>query len=150
MGKMLWLLLIAATVWPSVNTFPQPASQVGPRNCRIVDVTLMRAGEVDYVDGMRVPDDVGPLNFLRERERSSPRSCLLVFLPVAATLRQFDDFQVIAGKIQYDNLHIYVYGPVYRSKVNEVFLGPPVDPDDLRLGPHGPLPWPDRQPEKKQ
>jgi len=87
MKKVLWLLLITGAIGPSVNTFPKPTPQVGPRNCRIIDMTFTKTGEVDYVDGMKVPDEVGLLNFLRQREKSSPSCCLLVFVPVATNIQ---------------------------------------------------------------
>jgi hypothetical protein len=150
MKKALWLLLIISAIGPSVNTFPKPAPQVGPRNCRIVDVTVTKAGEVDYVDGIKVPDEVGLLNFLRAREKLSPSCCLLLFVPVATSIRELDDFRVIAGKMQYVAFHVYVYESEYRDTVDELVFGNGFNSDDLRLSPRGPLPWPDRQPEKRK
>jgi len=149
MKKALWLLLVTGAIGPGVKTFSEPAPQVGPRNCRIVDVTLTRNGEVDYVDGIKVPEDVGPLNFIRQREKSSPRCCLLVFVPLMTSIREIEDFRVIAGKMQYVDFHLYVYENDYRGSVSELVFGPAFNPDELRSSPQGPVPWPDRQPAKK-
>ncbi len=149
MKKALWLLLIIGAISPSVNTFPKPALQVGPRNCRIIDVTFIGTSEVDYVDGIKVPDELGPLNFIRRREKSSPRSCLLLLVPLTTRIRELDDFSVIAGKMQYEDFHIYVYENQYRDSVNELVLGNAFNSEELRSSPHGPLPWPDRRPAQK-
>lgn len=146
MKKAILLLLFAAAS-PTANTFPDPARQVGPRNCRIVDLVPTRGGEVNYVDGIRVPDETGLLNFLRQREKASPRSCLLVFTPLMTTVRQLEDLRVIAGKMQYEDFHLYVYESQYRDTVNELLFGRASDSGQLRLTPRGPLPWPDHSAE---
>lgn len=149
MKKALWLLLVIGAIGPSVKTTPKPEPQVGPRNCRIIDVTVTRAGEVEYIDGIKVPDNMGPLNFIRQREKASPHSCLLVFVPLTTSIREIEDFRVIAGKMQYEDFHVYVYENQYRDSVNELIFGSAFNPDELRSSPQGPLPWPDRRPANK-
>ena len=149
MKKGLWILLVSAAITPGVSAFQRPAAQRGPSDCRIVDVTFDKTGEVDYVDGMGVPAEVGLLNSLRQHEKSSPRSCLLVFVPLATTIRTIEDLRVIAGKMQYQEFHLYVYEKRYRDSVNELVFGSAFKSDELRSGAHGPLRWPDRGPMKE-
>jgi hypothetical protein len=118
-------------------------------SCRIVDVIAIKSGDVEYVDGMRVPGDVTTIDYLRQQEKSSPRTCLLLFVPSSVKIRDIEDFRVIAGKMQYEDFHPYLYEDRYRDLVREILYGSPVNPDELRSGPQGQLAWPDHQRETK-
>jgi hypothetical protein len=109
---------------------------------------MTNAVEVGYVDGIRVPDEVGWLEYLRRKEKSSPRSCLLLFVPTSVKIQDVEDFHVVAGKMQYEDFHVYVYDQ-HRRLVTEFLHGPPVNADELRSGPNGPFGWPDQNPNEK-
>jgi hypothetical protein len=141
MKRMLLILIIALVArWASAQTPSQDRHEV----CRIVDMVVKKAGEVDYVDGKRVPGNFVNIDYLREQEKSSPRSCLLLFVTSEVKLQDIEDFRVIAtGKMQYQDFHAYLYDPA-RDSFSEILYGPTVAPDKLRSSPRGLIPWPDR------
>ena len=141
MKRMLLILIIVVVArWASAQT----PSQAGHEVCRIVDMVVKKAGEVDYVDGKRVPGNFVNIDYLREQEKSSPRSCLLLFVTSSVKVQDIEDFRVIAtGKMQYQDFHAYLYDPA-RDSFREILYGPTVAPDKLRSSPRGLIPWPDR------
>ena len=141
MKRMLLILIIALVArWASAQTPSQDRHEV----CRIVDMVVKKAGEVDYVDGKRVPGNFVNIDYLREQEKSSPRSCLLLFVTSEVKLQDIEDFRVIAtGKMQYQDFHAYLYDPA-RDSFSEILYGPTVAPDKLRSSPRGLIQWPDR------
>ena len=141
MKRMLLILIIALVArWASAQTPSQDRHEV----CRIVDMVVKKAGEVDYVDGKRVPGNFVNIDYLREQEKSSPRPCLLLFVTSLVKVQDIEDFRVIAtGKMQYQDFHAYLYDPA-RDSFSEILYGPTVAPDKLRSSPRGLIPWPDR------
>jgi hypothetical protein len=144
MRKTFWLLLLGGVITFCFDGVSQEIPHVGSQACRIVDISPMGRGEI-YVDGMRVPEELGLLNFLRQSEKSSPSSCLRAFVPLTTTIRDIEDLRVIAGKMQYEEFHVYVYEKDYRDSVSEIVFGSTFNADELRSSPRGPVAWPDRQ-----
>src|SRR6266436_3515749 len=97
---MLFFLILL----PTVNSFGQSPSQVNGGPCRIVDIVAKRGGEVDYVDGKRV---LITYDYLRELEKSSPRTCLSLFVSINVKINDIEGVRAIAGKMQYKELHVY-------------------------------------------
>jgi hypothetical protein len=64
-------------------------------------------------------------------------------------IQDIEDFRVIAGKMQYEDFHAYLYEDRDRDLVREIRYGSPVSPGELRSGPKGYLSWPDHQSERK-
>ena len=142
MNKILLLLFVTFIEgWTSVSVLAQTPQRDSHAECRIVDMVVRKAGEVDYVDGRRVPGNFVNIDYLREQEKSSPRSCLLLFVTSSVKIQDIEDFRVLAtGKMQYQDFHAYLYDPA-RDSFSEILHGPTVTPDKLRLGPHGTIPW---------
>jgi len=139
----LFLLILIFTPRDPINSTPQGATQVGRKGCRIVDEVITKSGEVDYVDGVRVPEELGVLETLRRREKVSPCTCMLAFVATAARIRDVEDFRVMAGKMDYQEYHAYLYEDRYRDTATEILYGPRVNMNELRSGPHGQVPLPD-------
>src|SRR5579862_6690981 len=73
---------------------PQTPHQDSNGECRIVDMVVKTSGEVDYVDGKRVPGNFVNIDYLREQEKSSPRSCLRLFVTSSVKIQDIEDFRV--------------------------------------------------------
>jgi hypothetical protein len=140
MRNALWLLFFvcAATRLPVIA----PAQVRSQNDCRIVDFVMKNTGEVDYVDGKRVPGKLVDLFYLQEQEKSSPRSCLALFVTSSAKIRDIEGTRVIAGKMGYKDFHAYLYEP-NRDSASEILYGPDIKAEELRSSPNGPIPWPD-------
>jgi hypothetical protein len=127
----------------SVTVLAQTAHQDSNQECRIVDMVVKKSGEVDYVDGKRVPGNFVNIDYLREQEKSSPRSCLRIFVTSSVKIQDIEDFRVMAtGKMQYQDFHAYLYDRA-RDSFSEILYGQTFRPDELRSGPRGTIPWPD-------
>jgi hypothetical protein len=150
MKKIPWLLLIVATASPiPIATLAQAPAQSKVAGCRIVDMVVKKAGEVDYVDAARVPGNYVTIDYLREREKASPRTRLLLFVTSSVKIQDIEGLRVIAtGKMQYQDFHAYLYDP-NRDSASEILYGPDVNLNELRLGPHGTVPWPGQESEAK-
>ena len=141
---LLLIMLIAGPSW--LATFAQTSPQTETSMCRIVDLVAKHAGEVDYVDGVRVPGDAVIIDYLREREKSSPTSCFRLFVTSSVKIQDIEDVRVIAtGKMQYKDFHVYLYDPGSDS-FREVLYGSESTVDKLRSTPRGKVAWPDRRP----
>jgi hypothetical protein len=134
MKRVAILFFLAA--FPGMNSFAQEPSQLKGDACRIVDMVAKKVGEVDYVDGKKVPGNVVTIDYLREQEKSSPRTCLLVFVTSATRIKDIEGLRVIAGKMQYKDFRAYLYD-ANRDSVSDINAG------EVRKGPNGPIPWPD-------
>ena len=147
MKKILLLSLIVSMANPVPITLAQaPPQEKG--GCRIVDLAVKNAGEVDYVDGKKVPGNLVDIDYLREQERSSPRPCLLLFVTSSVKIKDIEGVRVIAGKMGYKDFHAYLYEP-NRDSASEILYGPDVNLNEVRSGPHGTVPWPGQQSERK-
>jgi len=105
-----FILLIFLVTFPGLNCAQSAGAQAERKTCWIVDVTNTGGGEVDLVDGVRVPEKLGTANYLRQLERkTSQRSCLSAFVTTSAQIEQVDDMRKIAGKIEYEESHVYLY-----------------------------------------
>lgn len=144
MRKKSWLLIAVLTVCLDFGSASQQSAKISSQTCRIVDVVSTSYDDA-YVDGFRVSEKLGLLNSLRQREKSSTRSCLRVFVPITGTIQEIEDLRVIAGKMQYKDFHVYIYEKEYRDSVSEMAFGLAFNADELRSAPTGSLPWPDRQ-----
>jgi hypothetical protein len=128
------------TVWASLTAHAQTPRHDDNSKCRIVDMVAKKAGEVDYVDGKRVPGNFVNIDYLREQEKSSPTTCLTLFLTSSVKIQDIEDFGVMAtGKMQYQDFHAYLYDPA-RDSFSEILYGPTVAPEKLRSSPRGTIP----------
>jgi len=142
------LTLILAGLSP-VGPTQQPATQPGRRACRIVDEVSTNTGDVYYVDGRKVPGDIGGvLLFLREREKTSHCTCLLAFVTTSARIRGLEDLRVIAGKMDYKEFHAYLYDYRRDFATEILYYGSPLNLSELRWGPEGSVPLPDENQKK--
>jgi|SRR5437879_4109324 hypothetical protein len=146
MKKILLMLFVAFIAGRGqVAVLAQTPHQDSSMECRIVDMVVKKSGEVDYVDGKRVPGNFVNIDYLREQEKSSPRSCLRLFVTSSVKIQDIEDFRVVAtGKMQYQDFHAYLYDPA-RDSFSEILYGPNVTPDKLRPSPRGTIPWPGSQ-----
>ena len=140
MNRILILLLL--TAFPGMNSFAQEQSQGKGDSCRIVDMVAKKGGEVDYVDGKKVPGNLVTIDYLREQEKSSPRTCLLAFVTSSTRIKDIEGLRVIAGKMQYKDFRAYLYD-ANRDSVSEIRYGEDINAGEVRKGPNGPIPWPD-------
>lgn len=134
-------ILLFSIAFPAMNSFAQEPSQLKGDACRIVDMVAKNGSEVDYVDGKRVPGNLVTIDYLREQEKSSPRSCLSLFVTIHAKIKDIEGVRAIAGKMQYKNFHVYLHHE-NRDLISEIRYGEAVSPNDVRKGPNGPIPWP--------
>src|ERR1700733_10825535 len=135
MRMTLWVFPLILAVHAAIHRAPQVPTQGDRKACWIVDVTNTNTGEVDYVDGVRVPNDIGTVNFLRLRERrTSPRTCLLAFVTPSAQIADADDMRVIAGKIGYQESHVYLYGEQDHGYAREILWTPQVSAQAVEKG----------------
>lgn len=137
---MLFVTIIAGRA--SVTVLAQTPHQNSSGECRIVDMVVKKSGEIDYVDGKRVPGNFVNIDYLRAEEKSSPRSCLRLFVTSSVKIQDIEDFRVIAtGKMQYQDFHAYLYDPA-RDSFSEILYGQNSRPDELRSSSRGTIPWP--------
>lgn len=135
--------------YPETKGTPQTPHLAGDRQCRIVDVIATKTGDEYFVDGVKVPEDVGVTGYLRRAEASSPRSCLRLFVPTSVKIQDVEDIWVIAtGKMQYQEFHAYLYDE-RRDTVNEISWWKTTETSTVRVGNGHVIPWPDREPEPK-
>ena len=146
--KILLLSLLVSMATPIMALAQAPPQEKSV--CKIVDLVVKEAGEIDYVDGKRVPGNLVDIDYLREQEKSSPspRSCLVLFATSSAKIRDIEGVRVIAGKMGYKDFHAYLYEP-NRDSASEILYGPTINLNEVRSGPHGPVPWPGQEPERK-
>ena len=78
--KILLLSLLVSMATPIMALAQAPPQEKSV--CKIVDLVVKEAGEIDYVDGKRVPGNLVDIDYLREQEKSSPspRDPALCFL----------------------------------------------------------------------
>ena len=136
------VILLFLTAFLGMNSLAQEPSQVKGDACRIVDMVAKKGGEVDYVDGKRVPGNLVTIDYLREQEKSSPRTCLLLFVTSSTKIKDIEGLRVIAGKMQYKDFRAYLYDS-NRDSVSEIRYGEDINAGEVRRGPNGPIPWPD-------
>lgn len=141
--RLLCTLILILTQCTATNSAQQSVAQVSSKPCRIVDELSTEAGTAYYVDGTKVPEDIGILGFVRQRDKSSPCTCLLAFVTTSARIRDVEDLRVIAGKMDYKEFHAYLYDPRYRDFATEIdYYGTHLNLTELRSGPKGPVPLP--------
>jgi hypothetical protein len=105
------LLLLPAII--SIQLLAQSSSPSSTKPCRIVDVVQTVTGHDYYVDGRRagsLSEELNLLELLRRTEASSPSSCLRFFVPTSVKINEIENADVVAGKMQYKEFHVYVYG----------------------------------------
>ena len=134
-------ILLFLIAFPAMNSFAQQPSQLKGA-CRVVDMVHKSSGEVDYVDGKRVPGNLVTIDYLREQEKSSPRVCLSLFVTIHAKIKDIEGVRAVAGKMQYEDFHVYLHHE-NRDLVSEIQYGEATDPVEVRKSPNGPIPWPD-------
>ena len=146
--KILLLSLLVSMATPIMALAQAPPQEKSV--CKIVDLVVKEAGEIDYVDGKRVPGNLVDIDYLREQKKSSPspRSCLVLFATSSAKIRDIEGVRVIAEKMGYKDFHAYLYEP-NRDSASEILYGPTINLNEVRSGPHGPVPWPGQEPERK-
>jgi len=107
-----------------------------------VDVVETVGGHDYYVDGKRAGShsEVNLLELLRRTETSSPSSCLRLFVPTSVKINEMENGLVVAGKMQYQEFHVYVYG-YYHEWVKEI-LWESRTSANVRLGMKGTVDWP--------
>ena len=137
-------LVVAAFTLLAQSQVPSSAEP-----CRIVDVAKTNRGHDYYVDGKRVGTDVevNLLELLRRSEASSSSSCLKLFVPTSVRLNAIEDGRVVAGKMQYEEFHAYVYDE-RRDWVNEI-LWQALPSANLRAGMKGTVDWPSSDSARK-
>ena len=127
----------------------QLAAKAVAKGSRTVDLAITKRGEADYVDGKRVPAGMRTLDYLRQEEKTDPRTSLVVFVTASARIDDVENLRRIAEKMQYQDFHAYERDGWDHETVVEILYGPRVSLDELRSGPNGPIPLPERQPAKK-
>lgn len=127
----------------------QVSARTVRKGCRTVELATTKTGEVDYVDGARVPGESTLIDDLRGKQKSSMRSCMLVLVTARTKIRAIEDLRRRAGEMQYSEFHAYVRDSQDPDTVTEFLYGPPRNPNELRASPHGLIPWPERAPEKR-
>jgi len=135
-------ILFSLIAFPAMYSFAQQSPQLKGGPCRIVDMVAKNGGEVDYVDGQRVPGNLVTIDYLREQEKSSPRTCLSLFVTIHARIKDIEGVRAIAGKMQYEDFHVYLHHE-NRDLVSEIRYGVAISPGEVRKGPNGVIPWPD-------
>jgi hypothetical protein len=141
--RLLCMLVVILAGCTAANSAQQAALQAKGRPCRIVDELPSKTDAVYYVDGVRVPDEIGVLEVLRRRDKVSPSSCIHVFVTTSARIRDVEELRVMAGKMDFKEFHAYLFDLRYRDTVTEInYYGDHLQPSELRAGPRGPLPWP--------
>jgi hypothetical protein len=128
---------------------PQVSAHVERKGARVVDITSTKSGEVDYVDGRRVPAEMTLVDYLRQQEKTSRRMSLLILVPDSEHIADVENLRRVAREMRYEEFHAYVRDSVHRNVATELLYGPPANLNGLRIGPRGSVPWPDRQPAKK-
>jgi len=142
-SRWLCVLILTLAEFAPNSLSQQAVPQAERKACRIVDMVSAKSGNLFYVDGIKVPADLGVLGFVRQREKVSPCSCLLAFVTTSARIREVEDLRVIAGKMDYKEFHAYLYDDRYRDFATEVFYyGSHLNLSELRSGPQGPVPLP--------
>ena len=103
-----WRLLVLSAFFTVQMAAQTPT--VG-KNCRIVDVVKSGSGHDYYIDGKRAgsQSDVNLLIVLQHAEASSPLPCLRLFVPTSVKEVLIENARVVAGKMQYQEFHVYVY-----------------------------------------
>jgi hypothetical protein len=139
------LVLILAESLIGVHPIVQEAPPPKDRVCRMVDIIATKTRDIYYVDGIEVPQNRTVIEYLRRLEASSPTRCLRLFVPTSVKIQDVEDMRVVAGKMQYQEFHAYLYDQ-HREWVNEILPGPPVSTTELRFSPRGTIHWPDLQP----
>jgi hypothetical protein len=138
--KLPGLLLLPVII--SIQLLAQSSSPPSTKPCRILDVVQTVSGHDYYVDGRRAGSDseVNLLELLRRSEASSPSSCLRLFVPTSVKVKEIENGRVVAGKMQYEEFHVYVYDE-HRDWVNEILLETRPSAN-VRLGMKGTVEWP--------
>jgi len=135
-------ILLSLIAFPATYGLAQQPPQFKGDACRIVDMVPKNGAEVDYVDGRKVPGNLVTIDYLREQEKFSPRTCLSLFVTIHARIKDIEGVRAIAGKMQYEDFHVYLHHE-NRDLVSEISYGEAIDPDAVRKGPNGVIPWPD-------
>lgn len=138
--KLPGLLLFPVII--SIQLLAQTSSPSSTKPCRIVDVVKTLGGHDYYVDGRRAGTDseVNLLELLRRSEASSPSSCLRLFVPTSVRVNEIENGRVVAGKMQYEEFHAYIYDE-RRDWVNEI-LWETLPSANVRTGMKGTVDWP--------
>ena len=119
--------------------------------CRIVDLVVKEARR-NRLRGWQ--EGTGQLSRYRLPPRTgkvfafAARSCLVLFATSSAKIRDIEGVRVIAEKMGYKDFHAYLYEP-NRDSASEILYGPTINLNEVRSGPHGPVPWPGQEPERK-
>jgi len=111
------------------------------KTCTILDVVQTNSHDTYYIDGVALAPNADLLDALRKKEGSNPHACLNAFVPLTMTLRSVESIRASAGKLQFEEAHIYVYGR-YHEYVTEVLGAGDTESAKVRKTGTGLLPWP--------
>lgn len=111
------------------------------KTCTILDVVQTSSREAYYIDGVALAPNTDLLDALRKKEGSNPHACLNAFVPLTMTLRSVESIRASAGKLQFEETHIYLYGR-YHEYVTEVLGSGDTESARVRKTATGNLPWP--------
>jgi hypothetical protein len=137
MKRMLSCLLFLVILGASSSTMRAQTAE----NCIILDVVQANSHDSYYIDGVLLAPNVDLLDALRKREGANPHVCLNAFVPLTMTLRSVESLRASAGKLQFEEAHIYVYGR-YHEYVTEVLGSGDTESVKVRTTKAGALPWP--------
>jgi len=110
-------------------------------SCVILDVVQSNAHDQYFLDGKVLSPKEDLMDALRKRQASDVHACLNVFVPLSMTLKSVESIRALAGKLQFDTSHIYLYGR-YRKYVTEVLGSGDTESDTVRKGANGSVVWP--------
>jgi uncharacterized protein YbcV (DUF1398 family) len=120
----------------------QVSPQAVKRDSRVIEVATSKSGEVDYVDGVKLPPDTTLVDYLRQQERALRRTSLVVFVKASARIETVENLRAVAENMGYQAFHAYVLDTRNPEIAVELRYGAPVKLDQLRSGPQGSVPLP--------
>ena len=137
MKTAMFVLLYCATGIASTSTM----CAQGTRGCVILDVVQSSAHDQYFLDGKALSPKEDLMDALRKRQASDTHACLNVFVPLSMTLKSVQSIRALAGKLQFESSHIYLYGR-YRKYVTEILGAGDTESDAVRIGAKGAISWP--------
>lgn len=131
-----WLLFLGILGLSSPTMHSQTV-----KTCTILDVVQSNSHDTYFIDGVALAPNADLLDALRKKEGSNPHACLNAFVPLTMTLRSVESIRASAGKLQFEEAHIYVYGR-YHEYVTEVLGSGDTESAKVRKTGTGLLAWP--------
>lgn len=111
------------------------------KTCTILDVVHINSHDTYYIDGVALAPKVYLLDALRKKEGSNLHACLNAFVPLTMTLGAVESIRAAAGKLQFEEAHIYLYGS-YHQYVTDVLGSGDTESAKVRKTETGLLAWP--------